>query len=101
MAVLSLVLVLSLLSAAFAVQASAVSTDILTDFWENPYAMLSPEALQTAQLSEEDIPEILRSNGVDTGAFVHRVRAAEDEYSLVYQKQDGTCQKFVFVEPIQ
>ena len=33
--------------------------------------------------------------------MVHRVRAAEDEYSLAYQKRDGTCQKFVFAEPVQ
>ena len=79
---------------------SAISFQV--PFESNDFkGMLPLNQLETAKLSEGDIPEVLTSNNVNTNDLVHRVRSAEDEYSLVFQKSDGICQKFVFTEPIQ
>lgn len=77
--------------------ASSASEVITTD----DSVIWTAEQLQNARLSDADIPEVLQTNHAQTNDLVHRVRAAEDEYSLVYQKRDGTCQKFVFAEPVQ
>lgn len=81
--------------------ATSESELLESDIPSQKFGLLTDAQLETACLDIDDIPEALISRNIDTSELVHRVRSAEDEFSLVYQKRDGTCQKFVFSETVQ
>ena len=114
--IISAVLALSLSFSAFssfAVFAEEPKQKQLTDssgLWHpkeeaiqlNTEGDLPLEELETAELAEEDIPEIVTQEAIEANGHVNRLwEQEEDLNSIIFQNRDGKKTMYYFAEPVK
>ncbi len=63
---------------------------------------LSLEELKSAELADEDTPEIVSSDAIEENGHVNRLwEQEEDLNSIVFQNRDGTKTMYYYAEPIK
>jgi len=63
---------------------------------------LTPEELATAELSPEDIPDLVSAEAIAEKGHVHRLWEQETDLStVVFQNQDGTKTAYLFAQPVK